>query len=550
VFFVVKNIDLDKTEATIMKRTTILWVTALLLGWFFDLLFWKHPLGINFAIFVLLCLAGGLLALTQNGLRPAGTSLLLLIPILLFALLTFVRQEPLSLGLSFIFTIALMSLLAVSFLGGKWPSYSLTDYVTQSFRLVGSLFARPLIFLSETRQLAVAAQDPAIPQTRTRSGWKRFWAILRGLLIALPVVLIFAGLLSSADLVFAQRLHDFTRLFRLENLSQYLFRLFYILIVAYALAGAILHAAGKSRDEQLWSGKPLVPQFLGFTEAAVVLGAVVALFAAFVVIQFQYFFGAGANIGVQGYTYSEYARRGFGELIAVAFCSLLLFLGLSAIVKRQNPAQRWGFSGLGVGMVMLVGVILVSAFQRLLLYEAAYGFSRLRMYTHIFMLWLGLLLAVAVLLELLRRERLFPLAALLACLSFALTLGLINVDGSIVRQNVTRAGAGQGLDVAYLASLSTDSVPALVQAYQSASLPAGTREAAGAVLACRRFTDPDQPDADWRSFTLTRFQADQALKPFQQSLKQYKLQTDASPVTVTSPAGKTFKCMDYYSSGD
>ena len=56
------------------------------------------------------------------------------------------------------------------------------------------------------------------------------------------------------------------------------------------------------------------PQFLGFTEAAVVLGAVVVLFALFVVIQFQYFFGGQTNIGVQGYTYSEYARRGFGEL--------------------------------------------------------------------------------------------------------------------------------------------------------------------------------------------------------------------------------------------
>ena len=126
------------------------------------------------------------------------------------------------------------------------------------------------------------------------------------------------------------------------------------------------------------------------------------------VIQFQYFFGGQTNIGVQGYTYAEYARRGFGELVAVAFFSLLLFLGLSAIVKRQNPAQRWVFSGLGLGMVALVGVMLVSAFQRLLLYEAAYGFSRLRMYTHVFMIWLGLLLAVVVVLEILRRERALP----------------------------------------------------------------------------------------------------------------------------------------------
>ena len=535
---------------TIMKRTKILWITAVLLGLVFDLLFWKNPFGINFAIYVLLCLAGGLLVLGRNGLKPAWKSLLLLIPILFFAVLTFIRQEPLSLGLSFVSTIGLMSLLAASFLGGKWPSYNLTDYIVQFFSLVGSLIARPLIFLSETKRSNAAAEGAASAPTRSRSGWKRFWAILRGVLIALPVLAIFSGLLASADLVFAQRLNDFYKLFRLENLPEYFFRAFYILIIAYALAGAILHAAGKSQNEKLWSGKPLVPQFLGFTEAAVVLGALVVLFAAFVVIQFQYFFGGGANIGVQGYTYSEYARSGFGELIGVAFCSLLLFLGLSAIVKRQNPAERWGFSGLGMGIVVLVGVMLVSAFQRLLLYEAAYGFSRLRMYTHVFMIWLGILLAVVVLLELVRRERLFALAAMLACVGFALTLALINVDGSIVRQNVARSRAGQELDVAYLASLSTDSVPTLVQAYQSTSLPAGTREAVGAVLACRRFTNPDQTDADWRSFTLTRFQARQALNLVEKNLMQYKLQINVSPVTVTSPAGRKFNCENYYSSGD
>ena len=194
-------------------------------------------------------------------------------------------------------------------------------------------------------------------------------------------------------------------------------------------------------------------------------------------------------------------------------------------------------------MVALVGVMLVSAFQRLLLYEAAYGFSRLRMYTHIFMIWLGVLLAVVVLLELLRRERLFALAALLASIAFAASLVLVNVDGSIVRQNVRRAAAGAGLDVATLASLSTDGLPALVQAYQSPSLPAGTREAAGAALACRSYVNSNAREADWRTFTLTRFWGEAALKPIQASLKQYQLKTEGWPVTVTSPGGKTFDCF-------
>jgi hypothetical protein len=89
-----------------------------------------------------------------------------------------------------------------------------------------------------------------------------------------------------------------------------------------------LHAATQSKDEKLvGEEKPVLPPFLGFTEAAIVLGSVAVLFAAFVYIQFQYFFGGQANIHIDGYTYSEYARRGFGELITVAVFSLLLILG-------------------------------------------------------------------------------------------------------------------------------------------------------------------------------------------------------------------------------
>jgi hypothetical protein len=358
-------------------------------------------------------------------------------------------------------------------------------------------------------------------------------------------VAIFAALLSSADLVFAQRLQAFTQIFRLEKLPEYIFRAVYILIGAYALAGVFLHAAQKSRDEKLAGvDKPLVPPFLGFTEAAVVLGAVVLLFAAFVIVQFQYFFGGQTNIGIEGYTYSEYARRGFGELVVVAFFSLLLFLGLSAIVRRQALAQRWTFSGLGIGMVALVGVMLVSAFQRLLLYEAAYGFTRLRLYTHVFMVWLGVLLAVVVVLEVLRRERRFALAALLVSVGFAGTLALVNVDGTIVRQNVARTTTGQGLDVPYLASLSADSMPVLAEEFQSPALPGLTRDAVGAVLICHTYRTSNRSDTDWRAFTLADWQAGKAMETVLEKLGGYSVNDSDWPVTVITPGQVYYECQE------
>ena len=70
---------------------------------------------------------------------------------------------------------------------------------------------------------------------------------------------------------------------------------------------------------------------------------------------------------------------------------------------------------------MLVSVILVSAFQRLVLYEQAYGFTRLRTYTHVFMAWLALLLVGVMVLEFTARLRRFAFIALLSALGFAIT---------------------------------------------------------------------------------------------------------------------------------
>jgi hypothetical protein len=216
------------------------------------------------------------------------------------------------------------------------------------------------------------------------------------------------------------------------------------------------------------------------------------------------------------------------------------------VTKRETTAQRWTFSGLGVLLVALVGVMLFSAFQRLVLYETAYGFTRLRAYTHVFMIWLGVLLAVVVVLDILRKERAFALAAALASIGFALTLTLLNVDGFIVRQNVARAPAGDGLDVPYLASLSSDSVPDLVTEFRDQSLPGLTRDAVGAVLVCHAQIGSGGGNNNWRSFTLSRFWADRALKQVQSQLDKYQVIESDWPVKILTPGNVYYECYQNF----
>jgi hypothetical protein len=533
-------------EAHMKSNPNRFWLIVILLGWSFDFLFWNKSLGINFAIFVSLCLVTGVLLLRWDGLRLSRRAGLLLLPIAFLAAMIFIRLEPMTVFLSIVMVLFLMGVFALTYLNGEWIRYSLLDYVFGYLRLVGSMIARPIGFVAETRREPSSAGEK-------RSA--RIWPFVRGAVIALPIIVIFASLLSSADPIFAKRLEDLVGLFRIDNLPEYIFRLIYVLIFAYALAGTFLHAAQKS-DEKM-EAKTWISPFLGFTESTIVLGSVVILFIVFVVVQFQYFFGGQANISIEGYTFSEYARQGFGELVTVAFFSLLLMLSLGAITRRETENQRRTFSILGVTLVGLLLVMLVAAFQRLVLYESAYGFSRLRTYTHVFMIWLGLLLVAVVMLEVLRRERAVGLALILAALGFVVSINILNVDAFIVQKNLQReirsttdekfAQGRADLDAQYFVDLSDDAIPPLVDAFHSTSVPASVKEKIGVALACKLHErNQFEREASWQGFHFSRWNADNAFQQLNNELKAYEIVDKDWPVMVETSSGEGFSCYPVF----
>lgn len=522
-----------------------LWILVLALGWLFDFLFWEKAPGVNFAIFWTACLIGGLYLLLSNGHRPHHATLWL-IPIFgFFAAVSFIRSEPMTTFLAYTFTMFTLTIFTVTYLGGQWIKYTLVDYVTNFFSLVGSLLIRPINFAADARKVQAEA-DAQPPKYNVMP-------ILRGLIIAIPIVMIFASLLASADVVFNQRLENFIEAFKLENLPEYIFRTIYILVIGYGLAGIFLHAANASTDEKLAGGeKPLLPPFLGFIESSIVLGSVVALFAAFVIIQFQYFFGGNTNINVEGYTYAEYARKGFGELVAVAFFALMMLLTLSGVTKRETETQRKFYSGLGVALVALLLIMLISAYQRLNLYEAAYGFSRLRTYTHVFLIWIGLLLVATIALEITRKERMFAFAMLIASFGFAASLPVLNVDAFIVNQNIQRELNGtavEDLDSVYFVQLSDDAIPPLVNALQTPTLPDSVHEKVTAALACIRYSRDqllNDREYHWQSFHFARTNADNALASVKTEIDAYEIDASEYPYKAVSPNGEEFPCYSYY----
>lgn len=511
--------------------------TSLALGIAFDILFWRQMPGISFPVFVVLFLLTGFLVLRKQKVRPDPKSVILLVPILFFAVMSFIRLNLFTYFLNVMLTIFCTAVLAMTYRSGRWTQFGISDYVRQSFRLIASVFT--------SGWHAVMNKSADQEGKRKENHKNKVWPILRGVLLAIPILLLFTTLLASADLVFAKRLNDFFANFNIEKLREYIFRGSYILIIAYTIIGIFTHAENRSENKQLIGiDKPGLTPSLGFTEATIVLGSVVALFSVFVAIQFKYFFFGQTNITQEGFTYSEYARRGFGELVAVAVFSLLLIQILSIVTKRIERKQRRIFSGLVIGLVVMVIIILGSSFQRLTLYEIAYGFSQLRVYAHVFMIWLGILLAAVVVLEARNHQRAFANAAFLATMGFAATLNLMNVNAFIVHQNIKRARLGKELDISYLSSLHSDAMPALVKYYRSANLSSDIRDGVGAAMVCYLEFEEENgiPARTWQSFHYSQWKAAHHLNLIQNDLDDYQIVNEEYPISVTSHAGTEYAC--------
>jgi hypothetical protein len=111
---------------------------------------------------------------------------------------------------------------------------------------------------------------------------------------------------------------------------------------------------------------------------------------------------------------AEYARRGFGELVAVAALVLPMLLGGHWLLKKDKPAAGMLFRILAGIQIALLFVIMASAVQRLVLLTGnlGYGMTTIRLYPMIFMTWLAILFVWFVLTVLRGKRQYFAWGAL------------------------------------------------------------------------------------------------------------------------------------------
>ena len=197
-----------------VKNRSALWYCALIVGLSFDILYWKKPLGISFAIQVLMLLGALIFLAKKEGKRLSPKSIPLIGLALLFSFLGFMRAEPFTRTLNHLLSLGFLGLLILSYQGGRWKEYNLSDYIVGAFRLFTNGIGLPFKLITEAKK---EKEDIEEGEKEKGAGWKKAAPYLRGILLALPVVAVLAGLLSEADPIFSKWLGDLIELLRLEN---------------------------------------------------------------------------------------------------------------------------------------------------------------------------------------------------------------------------------------------------------------------------------------------------------------------------------------------
>lgn len=413
---------------------------AALLGLSADRLLWAGPLGPGLAVWVAL-LGAAAVALVH---RQTGRSS---VPVVAWTLVavsaaagTAWRGAP---ELRLLFFLVLIVAAAGVILEARGRRFRRTRVLDHVYGLA----LVPGLAIGGGLPLLLRVELPWAPKRR------RALALGRGVLLAVPPVVVFAGLFAAADPTFERYVTKLATLVTEDLPAHLAVTLGFAWIAAGLLRGALAGPRRNPLDQ-------LRPPRVGVEEIAVVLGLVTALFAGFVLLQLGYLFGGRAAVeSITGLTLAEYARRGFFELVAASGLVLALLLAVGAAAPRG--AGRWVFRALAGALIGLVFLVIASALLRLRLYIDGFGLTTDRLYAVAFTGWLALTLGWFGLTVLRGRPRRFASGAVAMGIAAVFALGAANPAALVARTNLERPSP-RPVDAAYLRSLGADAVPAVV----------------------------------------------------------------------------------------
>lgn len=276
-------------------------------------------------------------------------------------------------------------------------------------------------------------------------------SVLVGLVISIPLLFVILSLLISADLVFKDIFETFfSKLLSCINPVSFLSLLITACFGLCASFG-ILSELYKGRLLEAEQDKRVFEPVIAITFTSLLS----IVYLVFSVIQILYLF-LGKMTLPKGYTYANYAREGFFQLLFVCLINLALVL-----ICMGRFMEHTALKGILTIICLCTGIMTASSFLRMGLYIKVYGLTFLRIFVLLSLFVISLCL-FGVIISIYKKS--FPLFSyMLVCVSVCyIIFSLAKPDCIIASYNIANTPREDG-STKYLYQLSLDAAPILVE---------------------------------------------------------------------------------------
>lgn len=279
--------------------------------------------------------------------------------------------------------------------------------------------------------------------------------IFAAVLVSVPVLCVVTALLVSSDAAF-----EGLMIYVAGKIGMTVLKLCITLLLSALLTAFIVTNRFDMFDRNSISlGNPRRPFKAMFT--VTLLSLLSAVYLAFLFSQLAYFVNSFKGLLPEGFTFADYARRGFFETETVAFINLVIIVLLMWLTKRNEKGELPVFVKALMTFISAFSVFFIAtAVAKMAMYIKTYGLTSLRIFTSVFMVaTCAFIVAYAV--------RVFNTDAstLKYAISFTLVifslLSAVGLERTVASYNVNAylSGKHASIDLEYLYELGDAAMP-------------------------------------------------------------------------------------------
>lgn len=264
---------------------------------------------------------------------------------------------------------------------GKW------DFAMHFSKMVGMLF-------HGLGSIAMPFADAVYFMKRTKFfRHDKVRNVFLGILLSVPILWLVIVLLSGADMLFSSMTTKILQKFFSPDIIVIVLLVLFGFFSCYCILCGAAAQVGRKEKFDFKKGASAI--------AVTVMLLICMVYAVFCGVQIIYLFAAGVFALPEGITFSEYARSGFFQLLAVTIINVLLMVLCTTLFEESKLLRI-----LLTFMTACTYIMIFSAGYRMLLYIDAYQLTFLRLFVLLALLIIALLLA-GVIVSVYKKE--FPL---------------------------------------------------------------------------------------------------------------------------------------------